>query len=757
MKCEDKVKQIASWNLAKNFVYSGDENASIRGIGLFIHQRWVDRVEDICSISSRVMYVTLGLNKKYRMKIIQAYAPTASSTGEEIEQFYEDISAAIAKDRTHFMFLVGDFNARMGKRMDEAEFVVGKHGYDDRNERGQMLLDFLSQKRLYATNTFFPAKRQRKWTWFSNDGVTKKEIDYIVTSDMRQVQNVSVLNSFSTGSDHRMVRAKVRINVRMERKKMTRKPIIKAASLTEQQQIEYRRILREELANIDTPNIGINDLNTKIVEGIKNGLSTNRGRPKNVNKRLSDCTIQLMEQRRQLLIEGKYGSAEHQNLNREIKKSARTDIRTFNVELAEQTIEENRGMKVLGRKMTDSKKEIFKLCDKTGVVSSNRSEILNIAREFYQELYTSAAPPPAGSDEQNRPIIRNVGSEDLPEISVEEIKAALKDLKNGKAPGEDGIPIEAIKEGGDELLTVIANMFNKCLEESRIPDSWNNAVVIVLHKKGDITKLGNYRPISLLSQLYKLFTKIITKRLTNRMDFYQPVEQAGFRSGYGTNDHLQTMRLLIEKHNEYKMNIAIAFVDYEKAFDSVELWAILNAMDECRTDSRYSDIIKYIYEHATSSIRLHEDTQKFRIGRGVRQGDTISQTLHSGFRIDFQKTGVVEVGCKHQRAISESSTICGRHCVDSSQLATNKIDVDGIARRVQKGWIKDELVENEINDEYSNRNKHRNPKRRSRTCRRIQVSRPHVTVGIRQPKERNRPQNRLNMGSVRQTKLHLPK
>ena len=131
-----------------------------------------------------------------------------------------------------------------------------------------------------------------------------------------------------------MVRAKVRINVRMERKKMTQKPIIKAASLTEKQQIEYRRILREKLANIDPPNIGINDLNTKIVEGIKNDLSTNRGRPKNVNKRLSDRTIQLIEQPRQLLNEGKYRSAEHQNLNREIKKSARTDIRTFNVELA---------------------------------------------------------------------------------------------------------------------------------------------------------------------------------------------------------------------------------------------------------------------------------------------------------------------------------------------------------------------------------------------------------------------------------------
>jgi hypothetical protein len=87
------------------------------------------------------------------------------------------------------------------------------------------------------------------------------------------------------------------------------------------------------------------------------------------------------------------------------------------------------------------------------------------------------------------------------------------------------------------------------------------------------------------------------------------------------------MRLLIEKLNEYKMDIVLAFVDYEKAFDSIEIWAILDALYDCRTDSRYSELIKYIYEHATSSIRLHEDTQKFKIGRGVRQGDTISPKL----------------------------------------------------------------------------------------------------------------------------------
>ena len=183
------------------------------------------------------------------------------------------------------------------------------------------------------------------------------------------------------------------------------------------------------------------------------------------------------------------------------------------------------------------------------------------------------------------------------------------------------------KEGGETLLSAITTLFIKCLEQEQIPKAWENAVIILIHKKGDITKLENYRPLRLLSQLYKLFMKVVTKRINKKLDFFQPIEQAGFRSGFSTNDHLQVMRSLIEKCNKYKIEIALAFVDYEKAFDSVETWSILDSLDECRVDSRYTRTIKSIYENATSCVKLHENTSKFKIGRGVRQGDIISPKL----------------------------------------------------------------------------------------------------------------------------------
>ena len=77
-------------------------------------------------------------------------------------------------------------------------------------------------------------------------------------------------------------------------------------------------------------------------------------------------------------------------------------------------------------------------------------------------------------------------------------------------------------------------LFNRCLKEKKIPQEWNNANTILLYKKGDRTDLKNYRPISLLSHLYKLFTKILTNRLKTKLEKVEDGEQAGFKTGFST-------------------------------------------------------------------------------------------------------------------------------------------------------------------------------------------------------------------------------
>ena len=74
------------------------------------------------SISGRVIYVCLKINNKYSVKVIQAYAPTSTHDDEEVEQFYEDVEKAMDEDPSHYQYLIGDFNAKLGKR--EEEFLL---------------------------------------------------------------------------------------------------------------------------------------------------------------------------------------------------------------------------------------------------------------------------------------------------------------------------------------------------------------------------------------------------------------------------------------------------------------------------------------------------------------------------------------------------------------------------------------------------------------------------------------------------------
>lgn len=75
--------------------------------------------------------------------------------------------------------------------------------------------------------------------------------------------------------------------------------------------------------------------------------------------------------------------------------------------------------------------------------------------------------------------------------------------------------------------------------------------------------------------MYKIFTKTILNRIRVTLDFDRPIEQASFRKGYFTMEHLQAINQIIEKSAEYKKPVYMAFVDYEKAFDSVEIPLVL--------------------------------------------------------------------------------------------------------------------------------------------------------------------------------------
>ena len=133
----------------------------------------------------------------------------------------------------------------------------------------------------------------------------------------------------------------------------------------------------------------------------------------------------------------------------------------------------------------------------------------------------------------------------------------LEKMKNEKVPVIDNLRSDVVILQGDESVTEIRK---KCLlifrKQKKIPAEWKEARITVLHRKREMRDTENHRPFSLLSLMCKLFTRRLQIRMEKIPDENQPREQASFRKGYLTVDHLQTIDQLIRKK---VMNSAYTF------------------------------------------------------------------------------------------------------------------------------------------------------------------------------------------------------
>ena len=315
--------------------------------------------------------------------------------------------------------------------------------------------------------------------------------------------------------------------------------------------------------------------------------------------------------------------------------------------------------------------------DKNGKILHEKQDICNRWKEYISELYSETSHPDVS-------LNSTVDHSELePDILIDEVREAIKNLKNKKAPGEDGVVSEMLKASGETGVNLMHRICCLIWKERKWPASWKKSVMVTLHKKGDTAECGNYRTLSLISNASKVLLGIIIKRIERRYESELSEKQLGFRRGVGTREGIFNLQQIAEKYLENNKPIFALFIDYSKAFDSVrhtELWRVLS---ELGFPSHIIELMKSLYSESTAVVRLSSGTtDKIEMRKGVRQGCPISPPMFNLYTEKIMRDSADR--CDIGLTVSGKRVNNLRYADDTVLLAETEQDLERLLHEVNR-------------------------------------------------------------------------
>ena len=456
--------------------------------------------------------------------------------------------------------------------------------------------------------------------------------------------DVRVRRGVDAASDHHLVTAKMQLKLKRNHNSQTDRKRYNVLMLQDPTvQTEYRVALTNRyqvLQETMEENISVENMWKQQKEAWTETCKEVVGYKKSDQKPwISSETLAKVETRR--TIKNKVNNSRTRTLkqealtryqlaNEEVKKSARKDKRAYYDRLATEA-EEAAGARNM-KAMFDTMKKLsnrpaktsMPVKDKEGTVLNTTQQQLDRWAEHFKELLNQIPPdhradiPPA-----DMPLDINCNTP-----TKAEIRKAIKQIKNNKAPGPDGIPAEALKADIETSVNMLHELFSEIWSADDIPDEWKEGHIIKLPKKGDLSICGNYRGIMLLSAPGKVLNRVILVRIKSAVDKKLRDMQAGFREDRSCADQIATLRIIIEQSLEYNTSLYMNFIDFEKAFDSLDREVLWKLMAHYGIPNKFIRIVQNMYQGMMCKV-VHEGqlSDPFAVTTGVRQGCLLSPFL----------------------------------------------------------------------------------------------------------------------------------
>lgn len=281
--------------------------------------------------------------------------------------------------------------------------------------------------------------------------------------------------------------------------------------------------------------------------------------------------------------------------------------------------------------------------------STGPKDVADMWKRHFEQLYSSAIGTKYKEVFENKllecPMLNNTQL-----LTVDDVIEAISKQKHNKAPGPDGIHMEAFIYGGRRLNLYLSILFNLCLSYGYVPDAFHHATIIPLVKckTGDLTDVNNYRAIALSNSVSKILETLLFSFVESQhiADEYQ----FGFKKNHSTALCTDVFKKTVDYFRKNGSHVFSCFIDFNKAFDNVDYWLLFcklldsNASVPCRLATR---LLAYWYSNQIMCVSWQNtESAYFRIANGVRQGGILSPYLFRFYIRDLiDRVRQSNIGC----------------------------------------------------------------------------------------------------------------
>ena len=279
---------------------------------------------------------------------------------------------------------------------------------------------------------------------------------------------------------------------------------------------------------------------------------------------------------------------------------------------------------------------ITSLIKENGSSTTDPEEILKEQKRFYQFLYSSQNPQV--NDPKFEVFFDNDKLEKLNDeqsknceglLTENECWNVLKCFQKHKSPGNDGFTAEFYSFFWNQLGKIMVNSFNHGFHKGELSISQRQSIIRLIPKKNkNLLCLKNWRPVSLLNVDYKIASKALPLRLKKVLSAIINNTQTGYVEGRFIGENIRLINDILNFTADQDIEGIALFIDFEKAFDSLEWEYLFKALDTFQFGPDFKNWVKTLYTNISSCIINNGfASEPFTLKRGVRQGCPLSGLL----------------------------------------------------------------------------------------------------------------------------------